>query len=80
MMATIKVNAFYTVKSYKNKLEKNSNRGARARRAGAGSAFVYVPCILTNGESVEMFVHFYYDVMHNKSYKRNILTTLYKMR
>ena len=39
MMATIKVNAFYTVKSYKNKLEKNSNRGARARRAGAGSAF-----------------------------------------
>ena len=28
MMATIKVNACYTVKSYKNKLRKNSNRGA----------------------------------------------------
>ena len=38
-MATIKVNVYYTVKSYKNKLKKNSNRGARARQAGAGSAF-----------------------------------------
>ena len=39
MMTTIKVYACYTVKIYKKQTPQNSNRGARARRAGPGSAF-----------------------------------------
>ena len=38
-MATTKVYECNTVKFYINKPPKKSNRGARARRAGAGSAF-----------------------------------------
>ena len=61
MMATIKVNACYTVKSYKNKLKKKiSNRGARARRAGAGSAFgkdsrIIYTCIKCNQRLLHEF-------------------------
>ena len=39
MMDTIEVYACYTIKMYKYKSSKISNRGARALRAGAGSAF-----------------------------------------
>ena len=45
VMATIKVYAWYTVKIYKYKpAKKKSNRWARARRAGAGSAFDFQKC------------------------------------
>ena len=37
MLITVKLNACYGVK-----ISKNSNRGARARRAGAGSAFATI--------------------------------------
>ena len=40
MVATIKVNACYTVKSYKNKLKNKFKQGrGGGRRVGAGSAF-----------------------------------------
>ena len=39
MLITVKLNACYGVKISKNTPIKISNRGARARRAGAGSAF-----------------------------------------
>ena len=39
MVATIKVNACYTVKSYNNKLKNKLKQGRGGGRVGAGSAF-----------------------------------------
>mgnify|MGYP003691693543 CR=1 FL=1 len=41
MLTKIKVYACYTVKIYTKTTEFFSNRGARTRRAGPGSAFAY---------------------------------------
>ena len=65
MLTKIKVYACYTVKIYTKILQNFSNRGARARCAGPGSAFVrtiYIGVFSFTHIKVENLIHWLYNI------------------